>query len=50
MREIAYTRVRYGYRRAHVLLRRKGWQLGVWRQLQTPLTTTKIAALCCYRG
>jgi transposase len=22
----------------------------VWRQLQPPLTTTKIAALCCYRG
>ncbi|ASD78292.1 IS3 family transposase [Burkholderia gladioli] len=28
MREIAYTRVRYGYRRVHVLLRREGWQLG----------------------
>lgn len=22
----------------------------VWRQLQPPPTTTKIAALCCYRG
>ncbi len=22
----------------------------VWRQLKKPLTTTKIAALCCYRG
>nr|WP_152034529.1 IS3 family transposase [Burkholderia contaminans] len=28
MREIAHTRVRYGYRRVHVLLRREGWQLG----------------------
>nr|WP_155636845.1 IS3 family transposase [Burkholderia gladioli] len=28
MREIAYTRVRYGYRRVHVLLRCEGWQLG----------------------
>src|SRR6202171_5461378 len=28
MREIARTRVRYGYRRIHVLLKRDGWQLG----------------------
>lgn len=28
MREIAATRVRYGYRRIHVLLRREGWALG----------------------
>ena len=28
MREIARTRVRYGYRRIHVLLKREGWQLG----------------------
>ena len=28
MREIAHTRVRYGYRRVHVLLRRDGWKLG----------------------
>ncbi|CAG9212764.1 hypothetical protein BGLA2_220020 [Burkholderia gladioli] len=28
MREIAYPRVRYGYRRVHVLLRREAWQLG----------------------
>jgi putative transposase len=26
--EIARTRVRYGYRRIHVLLKREGWQLG----------------------
>lgn len=34
MKEIAATRVRYGYRRIHVLLRREGWQAGkhlVWR-------------------
>jgi hypothetical protein len=28
MRELARARVRYGYRRLHVLLRRDGWQLG----------------------
>lgn len=28
MREIAQVRVRYGYRRIHVLLRREGWRLG----------------------
>lgn len=28
LRELAHTRVRYGYRRLHVLLRREGWQLG----------------------
>ena len=28
MRELAQTRVRYGYRRIHVLLRRDGWRLG----------------------
>jgi putative transposase len=27
MREIANTRIRYGYRRVHVLLRREGWSL-----------------------
>ena len=28
MRDIAATRVRYGYRRIHILLRREGWTLG----------------------
>lgn len=28
IKEIAETRVRYGYRRVHVLLRREGWSLG----------------------
>lgn len=27
IKEIAETRVRYGYRRIHVLLRREGWQV-----------------------
>jgi putative transposase len=27
IKEIAETRVRYGYRRVHVLLRREGWQV-----------------------
>ncbi len=34
IKEIAETRVRYGYRRIHVLLRREGWQINakrVWR-------------------
>ena len=28
MRELARTRVRFGYRRLHVLLRREGWSFG----------------------
>jgi putative transposase len=28
LRELAQVRVRYGYRRLHVLLRREGWQVG----------------------
>jgi putative transposase len=28
LRELAQTRIRYGYRRLHVLLRREGWSLG----------------------
>ena len=28
IREICQTRIRYGYRRVHVLLRREGWSLG----------------------
>ena len=28
MHEIARTRVRYGYRRVHILLRREGWRVG----------------------
>lgn len=35
--EIAETRVRYGYRRIHVLLRREGWEINskrVYRPLQ----------------
>ncbi len=31
IREITETRVRYGYRRVHVLLRREGWQVNVKR-------------------
>lgn len=34
IQEIAETRVRYGYRRIHVLLRREGWHVNakrVWR-------------------
>jgi putative transposase len=28
IREIAQTRVRYGYRRIHILLQREGWPVG----------------------
>lgn len=28
MHEIARTRIRYGYRRVHVMLRREGWSAG----------------------
>lgn len=28
MRELAHSRVRYGYRRIHVLLKREGWHVG----------------------
>jgi putative transposase len=31
IREIAATRVRYGYRRIHVLLRREGWRVNAKR-------------------
>ena len=31
IREIAETRMRYGYRRVHVLLRREGWQVNIKR-------------------
>ena len=31
IREIARTRVRYGYRRIHVLLRREGWTVNAKR-------------------
>lgn len=31
IREIAETRVRYGYRRIHVLLRREGWEVNAKR-------------------
>ena len=29
IQEIAETRVRYGYRRVHVLLRREGWTINI---------------------
>ena len=28
MNEIVATRIRYGYRRVHVMLKREGWQVG----------------------
>jgi putative transposase len=31
IREIAETRIRYGYRRIHVLLRREGWRVNAKR-------------------
>lgn len=34
IKEICETRVRYGYRRIHVLLRREGWQMNVKNTLR----------------
>jgi transposase InsO family protein len=34
MHKITATRIRYGYRRVHIMLRREGWTVGknlVWR-------------------
>lgn len=52
--EIAQTRVRYGYRRIHVLLRREGWQVNVKRvyrlyaeeslQLRNKMPKRKVSA------
>lgn len=40
IREIAETRVRWGYRRIHVLLRRQGWQIN----------TKRVHRLYCLEG
>lgn len=34
IREICETRVCYGYRRIHVLLRREGWQVNIQKTLR----------------
>jgi putative transposase len=47
MHEIAQTRVRYGYRRVHVLLRREGW--GVGRNLVYRLYREEGLVLRSYR-
>jgi putative transposase len=31
LKELAAARVRYGYRRLHILLRREGWQINAKR-------------------
>jgi putative transposase len=43
MRELAQVRMRYGYRRLHVLLRREGWLLG--RELAYRLYTEESLQL-----
>lgn len=48
MRDLAASRVRYGYRRIHVLLRREGWVLNhkmVYRLYQLESTSLKVC-LC----
>ena len=40
MHEIVATRVRYGYRRVHILLRREGWEVGRNRVYRLFATTT----------
>ena len=39
IKEIAATRVRYGYRRVHVLLRREGWPVNAKRMVIPPFLT-----------
>jgi putative transposase len=52
MREIAKTRVRYGYRHIHVLLKREGWQLGknqmyrLYSEEQLQLRSKQAHRLC----
>ncbi len=47
IKELAATRVRYGYRRIHVLLRREGWQINhkktrrIYRELGLQLGTVR---------
>ena len=47
IKEICATRVRYGYRRVHVLLRREGWLINhkkarrIYRELGLQLPGTK---------
>jgi putative transposase len=35
IKEICQTRVRYGYRRVHVLLRREGWEINLKKTLRS---------------
>lgn len=48
MHEIARTRIRYGYRRIHILLKRDGWKLGrnqayrIYAEEQNPVTVASI--------
>lgn len=47
MRELAQTRVRYGYRRLYILLRREGWSMG--QDLVYRLYTEESLQLRCKR-
>ena len=57
IKEIAETRVRYGYRRIHVLLRREGWPVNAKRvcrlyremglQLRNKTPKRRVKATCC---
>jgi transposase InsO family protein len=46
IREIAATRVRYGYKRIHVVLRREGWRIDHERvyRLAAPVGLATVAA------
>lgn len=58
LKELAHTRVRYGYRRLHVLLRREGWAVNAKRiyrlykleGLVIRLKTPRRKRSCRYRG
>src|SRR4051794_11758715 len=46
MHEIAQTRIRYGYQRAHIMLKRDGWTVGrnlVWRLYHNVRCRTYLA-------
>ena len=60
IKEIAETRVRYGYRRIHVLLRREGWPVNVKRvvrirpgprgEASEAATAFSMAGFCQFHG
>ncbi|QDT65241.1 hypothetical protein V22_24880 [Calycomorphotria hydatis] len=46
LKELAATRVRYGYRRLHILLRREGWEVNANAFIAS---TAKNSSVCVPR-